>query len=114
MRAGAGRIGGDLLPGVDSLASVEVAALADDAGGRGGPGIFGFERADLILYRFAHVPDAQISVRLVEHGLSARLARRTRVAPVQLDLLPGVALDDGDPDPDCGGPRPRVPLLDLV
>ena len=45
--------------------------LADHSRGRCGGDIGRSERADFVFHRFVHVPDAQVSVGLVEDGRSS-------------------------------------------
>ena len=80
--AGAGRIGRNRFATVDSLAHVEVPALADNAGSSRGARILRFNRADLILYRVIHVPHAEIAVGLIEYRLAIRLAGGISLAPI--------------------------------
>ena len=99
---------------VHSLAAGKVTAAADDPRGRCRTGVFGRQRSDRIRLRLIHVPDSQVAVGCVEHRGTVGLARRIRLAPVQLDLLVCVAGDSGDAYPNSGFPLRRVPGLDLI
>ena len=58
--------------------------------------------------------NAQITIRLVKHGLTVRRTGRIPFPPVHANFLTGVPLDRRNPHPDSRHPLHRIPLLDLV
>ena len=112
--AGVGGVGSDVLAAGNALAGSEISTLSDHAESRRGAGILRLEHAGFIHHRIVHVPDAEEAVGLVEDRCPARFVGRIGAAPVHLQFLVCVALDDGQPDPDAGRSGRRVPVVDLV
>ena len=105
---------GNLVATEDALPPDEVARRTDDSNRRCRPGILRLQCFGLVLHRPTHVQDADEVVRLVEHRLTIGFVLRVGLAPVELDLLPGIALNLRHPHPNAGNAFVRVPLFDLV
>ena len=86
----------------------------DDACGGCRAFVCGVDRANRIDHRRTHVPDAQITIRLIKNSLAIRFTFGIRFSPVHADCLPRIAFDSWHAHPDARRTTGVVPRLNLI
>ena len=107
-------IAADFLPTIDSFATDKLPPQPDHSKGGDGIDIQRGQPAGVIAQRMVHVPHAEIAILSIENRWATRLAGRLGFAPVHLDFLARIPLDQRHLHPDGGRPNLGVPLVDLI